>query len=258
MTQAIDRLRTEPEPRLIVEQGVAARVAAIAEPVLVGIGYRLVRVRISGLDGCTVQIMAERPDGTMTVEDCETVSRALSPVLDVADPIDRAYRLEISSPGMDRPLVRRSDFERYAGHHLKVEMAVAIEGRRRFRGVLMGVEGLGVEGASARIRRDDAAPGEAAEALLAIEDMAEAKLVLTDALIAEALRRGKQAERQAQEMQQAEEIQEEEVQATEEEIQEEAQQARHERAGHTNGAHRARDFPPASADGRRRAQNEGE
>ena len=76
-------------------------------------GYRLVRVRISGLDGCTVQIMAERPDGTMTVEDCETVSRALSPVLDVADPIERAYRLEVSSPGMDRPLVRRSDFERY-------------------------------------------------------------------------------------------------------------------------------------------------
>jgi ribosome maturation factor RimP len=257
MTQAIDRLRTDSEPRLIVEQGVAARVAAIAEPILVGIGYRLVRVRISGLDGCTVQIMAERPDGTMTVEDCETVSRALSPVLDVADPIDRAYRLEISSPGMDRPLVRRSDFERYAGHQLKVEMAVAIEGRRRFRGVLMGVEGLGVEGASARIRRDDAAPGEAAEALLAIEDMAEAKLVLTDALIAEALRRGKQAERQAQEMQRAQEMQEE-AETTEEEIQEEAQQARHERAGHTNGAHRARDFPPASADGRRRAQNEGE
>ena len=256
MTQASDRLRTESEPRLIVEQGVAARVAAIAEPVLIDIGYRLVRVRISGLDGCTVQIMAERPDGTMTVEDCETVSRALSPVLDVADPIDRAYRLEISSPGMDRPLVRRSDFERYAGHQLKVEMAVAIEGRRRFRGVLVGVEGLGVEGAFARIRRDDAAPGEAAEALLAIEDMAEAKLVLTDALIAEALRRGKQAERQAQEMQEQE--MQEEAEATEEEIQEEAQQARHERAGHSNGAHRARDFPPASADGRRRAHNEGE
>ena len=146
MTQAIDRLRTDSEPRLIVEQGVAARVAAIAEPILVGIGYRLVRVRISGLDGCTVQIMAERPDGTMTVEDCETVSRALSPVLDVADPIDRAYRLEISSPGMDRPLVRRSDFERHAGHQLKVEMAVALDGRRRFRGLLTGVEGEAAQG----------------------------------------------------------------------------------------------------------------
>ena len=197
MTQAIDNPRANSDPRLIVEQGVAARVAAIVEPVLIASGYRLVRVKVSGLDGCTVQIMAERPDGTMKVEDCEIVSRALSPVLDVSDPIDRAYRLEVSSPGMDRPLVRRSDFERFAGHELKVEMAVAIEGRRRFRGVLVGVEGLGVEGAFARIRRDDAAPGEAAEALLAIEDMAEAKLVLTDALIAESLRRGKAAEREA-------------------------------------------------------------
>jgi ribosome maturation factor RimP len=192
MTQAIDTPGTDSGARLIVEQGVAARVAAVAEPVLAGIGYRLVRVRVSGLDGCTVQIMAERADGTMTIDDCETVSRALSPVLDVADPIDRAYRLEVSSPGMDRPLVRRSDFERHAGHRLKVELAVAREGRRRFRGVL-----LGVIGDAARIRRDDAGPGEAAEVLLPIEDMSEAKLVLTDALIAESLRRGKQAERQA-------------------------------------------------------------
>src|SRR5712691_6970232 len=146
MTQAIDTLQADTEPRLIVEQGVAARVAAIVEPVLLGMGYRLVRVRISGLDGCTVQIMAEQPDRTMTVEDCEAVSRALSPVLDVADPIDRTYRLEISSPGMDRPLVRCSDFERFAGHQIKVEMAVAIDGRRRFRGVLLGVQGLGVQG----------------------------------------------------------------------------------------------------------------
>src|SRR5215472_18808552 len=142
MAPAIDTLEEYGEPRLIAEQGVAARVAAISEPVLVGMGYRLVRVKISGVDGCTVQIMAERPDGTMTVEDCERVSRALSPVLDVADPIDRAYRLEISSPGMDRPLVRRSDFQRYAGHQLKVELAAAIDGRRRFRGVLLGVQTL--------------------------------------------------------------------------------------------------------------------
>ena len=81
------------EPRLITEQGVGARIAAIAAPVLENLGYRLVRVRISGMAGCTVQIMAERPDGTMTIEDCETASRALSPVLDVEDPIDRAYRL---------------------------------------------------------------------------------------------------------------------------------------------------------------------
>jgi ribosome maturation factor RimP len=192
MTPAIDTIDANGEPRLIAEQGIAARVAAISEPVLADIGYRLIRVKISGLDGCTVQVMAERSDGTMTVEDCEAVSRALSPVLDVADPIDRPYRLEVSSPGMDRPLVRRSDFARFAGHRIKVEMAVAIDGRRRFRGVL-----LGVEDGAARLRRDDAAPGEADEVLLPIEEMAEAKLVLTDSLIAESLRRGKAEERAA-------------------------------------------------------------
>jgi ribosome maturation factor RimP len=178
------------ERRLIAELGAAARVAAIVEPLLEGLGYRLVRVRISGLAGCTVQIMAERPDGTMTIEDCEAVSRALSPVFDVEDPIDRAYRLEISSPGIDRPLVRRSDFDRYAGHVVKVEMAVPIDGRRRFRGVL-----LGTQGDAARIRRDDAAATEAAEIALPIEEMSEARLVLTDALIAESLKRGKANER---------------------------------------------------------------
>ncbi len=193
MSQAVGKTQ-ESDPRRVVEQGVAARVAALAEPVLVDLGYRLVRIRISGADGCTVQIMAERPDGSMTIEDCETVSRALSPVFDVADPIERAYRLEVSSPGMDRPLVRRSDFERYAGHALKVEMAVALGGRKRFRGEL-----LGVEGDAARIRRDDAAPGDEAEVLLPMQDIAEAKLVLTDALIADALRRSKAAERRQDE-----------------------------------------------------------
>jgi ribosome maturation factor RimP len=178
------------EPRLIVEPGLSARVAAIVEPVLVSLGYRLVRVRISGSDGCTVQVMAERPDGTMLIEDCEAASRALSPVLDVADPVDRAYRLEMSSPGIDRPLVRRSDFDRYANNVVKIEMAAAVDGRKRFRGML-----LGTEGNAARIRRDDVAPGEPDQILLPIEDMAEAKLVLTDALIAEALRRSKDAER---------------------------------------------------------------
>jgi len=181
------------ERRLITDPGLSARVAAVAEPVLEGMGYRLVRVRVSGMSGCTVQIMAERPDGTMLIEDCESVSRALSPVLDVADPIDRAYRLEISSPGIDRPLVRRSDFERYAGNMVKVEMAVPIEGRKRFRGML-----LGVEGEAAHIRRTDASPGESEDALLRMEDIAEAKLVLTDELIAESLRRGKAAERQVE------------------------------------------------------------
>jgi ribosome maturation factor RimP len=180
------------EPRLIVEPGLAARVAAVAEPVLEGLGYRLVRVRVSGQDGCTVQVMAERPDGSMSVGDCEAASRALSPVLDAGDPDDRAYRLELSSPGLDRPLVRRSDFERYAGNLVKIEMAAAIDGRKRFRGQL-----LGAEGDRARIHRDDAPPGEPADVMLPIEDMAEARLVLTDALIAAALKRGKEAERQS-------------------------------------------------------------
>jgi ribosome maturation factor RimP len=182
------------EPRLITEQGIAARVAAIAEPVLAGLGYRLVRVRVSGTSGCTVQIMAERPDGTMNIDDCEVASRALSPVFDTEDPIDREYRLELSSPGIDRPLVRRSDFERYAGHDMKVEMAYAVEGRKRFKGAL-----LGVEGDAARLRRKDAAEGEQPEVLLPIADMAEARLVLTDALVTESLRRGK-AEARAREM----------------------------------------------------------
>ena len=204
------------EPRLIAETGTAARVAAIAEPALATLGFRLVRVRISAADGCTVQVMAERPDGNFEVEDCEAASRVLSPLLDEADPIDRAYRLEISSPGIDRPLTRRSDFERYAGHVVKIEMALPVDGRKRFRGTL-----LGVQDTTARVRDDDGKPGakpdaksdtkpgaksdtksdakpddDAAELLLPIDDMAEAKLVLTDALVTEALRRAKAEERE--------------------------------------------------------------
>lgn len=179
------------EPRLVVEPGVAARVSAVAGPVLQGLGYRLVRIKISAEAGCTVQIMAERPDGTMQIEDCEAISRALSPVLDIADPIERAYRLEISSPGIDRPLVRRTDFERYAGHLVKIEMAVAHQGRKRFRGHLAGVEGDAV-----RLHRDDIRGDEDADVLLVMEDISDARLVLTDELVAESMRRGKQAERE--------------------------------------------------------------
>src|ERR1700712_2779714 len=166
------------EPRLVVEPGMAARVSAVAGPVLQGMGYRLVRIKISGEFGCTVQIMAERPDGTMLIDDCEAISKALSPVLDVSDPIDKAYRLEVSSPGIDRPLVRRSDFERYAGHLVKIEMAVAYQGRKRFRGTLGGVEG-----GSIHLRRDDVRGGEEAEVALVMEDIADARLVLTDELV---------------------------------------------------------------------------
>ena len=223
MTATIET-RVDDEPRLLIEQGVAARVAAVAEPVIAGLGYRLVRVRVSGVSGCTVQIMAERADGTMSIEDCENVSRALSPVLDVANPIERAYRLEISSPGIDRPLVRRSDFERNAGHTAKIEMTVAVAGQRRFRGLIVGVERE-----AARLRSDNSA-GESTEVLLPIADMAEARLVLDDALVAESLRRGKAAER-------------------------EGKKAR------KSGAHASpqqNDFQPASAHGRHVGTNEGD
>jgi ribosome maturation factor RimP len=173
------------EPRLIIEPGRAARVAALAEPVLAGLGYRLVRVRISGFAGCTVQIMAERPDGMMSIDDCEAASRALSPVFDVADLIEGSYRLEISSPGIDRPLVRRSDFERYAGHIAQIEMQIPIDGRKRFRGELHGTDGE-----CARIRVEAAQ-----DVLLRIDDIAEARLVLTDALVSESLRKSKQYQR---------------------------------------------------------------
>ncbi|CEJ10783.1 Ribosome maturation factor RimP [bacterium YEK0313] len=180
------------DPRLIVETGMAARVAAIVEPVLDGMGFRLVRVRLSGAagGGSTVQIMAERPDGTFTIDDCEAASRALSPVLDVEDPIVQAYNLEISSPGIDRPLVRAGDFDRWAGYEARIEMAVAQAGRKRFKGVV-----LGAEGATARLRRTDAREDEPAEVALPIEEIGEARLVLTDELIREALRRGKAAGR---------------------------------------------------------------
>jgi ribosome maturation factor RimP len=183
------------EPRLVGETGVAARVAAIAGPVLQGMGYRLVRIKVSGEAGCTVQVMAERPDGTMQIEDCEEVSRALSPVLDIEEPVERAYRLEISSPGIDRPLVRRSDFERYAGNLVRIEMAVPLEGRKRFKGTLGTVDGDGVW-----LHRElDRKGEEQSDLLVPMADIADARLVLTDALIAESMRRGKAAERDLKE-----------------------------------------------------------
>ena len=133
------RARLNGERRLTRETGIEARIAHIVEPIANDLGYDLVRVKVSSLNGMTVQIMAERPDGTMTVEDCENLSRNVSPVLDVADPINREYHLEISSPGIDRPLTRAKDFETWAGHEAKIEMDEAVNGRRRFRGALLGV-----------------------------------------------------------------------------------------------------------------------
>lgn len=178
------------EPRIVRESGLAARVAAIAEPVARDLGFRLVRVKISGRDGCTVQVMAERPDGEMSVDDCADLSRALSPALDVEDPIDRAYNLEISSPGIDRPLVRRSDFERWAGHEAKIELAVALDGRKRFRGRIAGLDGETV-----RVALLDQPEGEVAA--VPLEDIAEARLVLTDELVTAALRANKARRRSA-------------------------------------------------------------
>ncbi|MFG1464893.1 ribosome maturation factor RimP [Xanthobacter sp. DSM 24535] len=183
------------EPRLIIETGVAARVAGIVGPVLAGLGLRLVRVKHTARDGGTLQIMAERPDGSMTIDDCELVSRAVSPVLDVEDPIASAYRLEISSPGIDRPLVRLTDFDRWSGHELKVEMAVPLDGRKRFRGIL-----LGTEGGLALVRRPDAPAGEDPVSRLPVADIGDARLILTDDLITEALRRAKAAGRALDEM----------------------------------------------------------
>ena len=114
-------------------------IADLAEPVLEELGFRLVRVKVSGRDGGTVQIMAERPSGEMTVEDCATISRRLSPVLDAYDPMPGTYRLEVSSPGIDRPLVRPSDFALWTGHEAKVELKELVDGRKRFRGVIEGV-----------------------------------------------------------------------------------------------------------------------
>ena len=125
--------------RFARETGPARTIADLAEPVLAELGFRLVRVKVSGRDGGTVQIMAERPTGEMSVEDCAAISRALSPVLDAYDPMPGQYRLEVSSPGIDRPLVRPSDFALWAGHEAKVELKELVDGRKRFRGVIEGI-----------------------------------------------------------------------------------------------------------------------
>jgi ribosome maturation factor RimP len=169
-----------PNERLSRETGVAARVARLVEPVLESLGLRLVRVRMIGAAGRTLQIMAERPDGIMTIDDCETASRAISPLLDVEDPVSGSYELEVSSPGIDRPLVRPEDFARWPGHEAKIETMVPQQGRRRFRGIL---EGYG--SGQVRLGVDDSGK-ERTVVSLPFAEIAEAKLVLTDRLIADA------------------------------------------------------------------------
>jgi len=174
------------EARFIGETGVAADIAALAEPVLQDLGFRLVRVTVSGRNGTTVQIMAERPDGTITVEDCADISRQLSPLLDAHDLIAGHYALEISSPGIDRLLARASDFDAWAGHEAKIEMKELVAGRRRFRGVLKGLAGSQVR---VEVPADQGGP----EISLPVDLIAEARLLLTDELIRETLRRAKKA-----------------------------------------------------------------
>ena len=176
------------EARFIRESGLAAEIAALAEPVLEDLGYRLVRVAITGSDNTTVQIMAERPDGTMTVEDCSAVTRNLSPLLDVHDPLPGSYFLEVSSPGIGRPLVRASDFETWSGYEARIELKEMVDGRRRFRGRIEGVT-------DGEIRLETKLPDHSEPKVLgfAVETVAEARLVQTDELIRESLKRGKMA-----------------------------------------------------------------
>ncbi len=155
--------------------GLEARIADTITPTLADLGYELVRVAVLGRERPTVQIMADRADGEMiVVEDCEKISRAVGAVLDVNDPIPGAWTLEVSSAGIDRPLTRRKDWNRYAGHQARVEMAVPVDGRKRFPGVVMGADG-----AEARLRNEDGS-----EVVLPMADIRRARLVLTDALIA--------------------------------------------------------------------------
>lgn len=183
-----DEAAMQNEERLVTETGVDARIAEIVEPLIQSLGMRLVRVRQSGQNGLTVQIMAERNDGTMSVEDCEAVSRAISPVLDVEDPVEKAYHLEISSPGIDRPLVRKSDFVRWEGHLARCDASVLINGRKRFRGFIRDVTETGFS-----VERDQPAYGEENLAVIPFSALAEAKLVLTDELVRESLRADKAA-----------------------------------------------------------------
>jgi ribosome maturation factor RimP len=179
------------EARLITETGVAARVAHLVDPVVKQLGFRLVRARLLQQNGQILQIMAERPDGTITIEDCEEISQAVSPELDVSDLITSEYRLEISSPGVDRPLVRVSDFARALDHEARIELTQPVEnGRKRFRGLIRAIEGEGLD-AQLMLERTDAHPDETIHVALPLRYLDEAKLMLTEALIRQSLRAGK-------------------------------------------------------------------
>ena len=153
------------------------RIAALIAPTVEAMGYGLVRLRLMGGKTKTLQVMAERPDGRMEIEDCAELSRAISAVLDVEDPLADAYTLEVSSPGIDRPLTRLQDFARWEGYEAKLETEEPIDGRKRFKGVLAGVEGSEV-----LVEIEEGTIG------IEFDWLADAKLVLTDELIAESLK----------------------------------------------------------------------
>jgi len=156
--------------------GVAERVTELIVPIAASLGYELVRVRFKGQ---VLQIMAERPDGTMNIDDCATFSRAVSAVLDEADPITDGYSLEVSSPGIDRPLTRAKDFANWAGNEVKVELARPLDGRKRFRGMLRGLR------ADTAVIEIESKEGSDTIAL-PLTSIGEAKLVLTDKLLKQA------------------------------------------------------------------------
>jgi ribosome maturation factor RimP len=166
------------EKRYIKETGLEARIARIVEPVANDLGYALVRVKITQENGMTLQIMAEDENGRFAITDCERLSKDLSPVLDVEDPIDREYHLEVSSPGIDRPLVRARDFKAHIGHEVKVELSDMLEGRRRFRGNIAAADDDSVT-----IHLPDVPKDQSPDHKLPLVMLAEAKLVMTDALL---------------------------------------------------------------------------
>ncbi len=172
------------DTHLIAPPGVARQVFELLRGPAEGAEFEIVRIRFGAQDGQTLQIMAERPDGSMSVEDCAELSRTLSAVLDVEDPIPGEYNLEISSPGIDRPLTRPKDFERWQGFDAKIELSEALSGRKRFRGLLQGVEDGEV-----LVECDIEGFSEPQVLGLPFRQLSEAKLVMSDDLIRESLKR---------------------------------------------------------------------
>jgi ribosome maturation factor RimP len=166
------------EKRYVKESALEARIARMIEPAANDLGYAIVRVKITQENGCTLQIMAEDETGRFTITDCEALSKEISPILDVEDPIDREYHLEVSSPGIDRPLVRARDYATYIGHELKVELSDMLDGRKRFRGLIKAVDDEAVT-----ITLPDVPKGTDPDHRLPLRLIAEAKLVMTDALM---------------------------------------------------------------------------